>query len=122
MVDSYVEAVVVVLLGWRRNKVLKRHVSIWQWIKCGDGAPDRVDTLVRNRASLKRLLGERVDWHSEKTLREVSATLLGCRHIRNPGDAFARARPFIIRKEEGAISFDWATDSSTKLIANVLWF
>src|SRR5689334_13865317 len=55
VIDAHVKAVVIVTLSWRRYKILKWHVPIWQGIKSSNCAADGVDEEIRNCSILEWL-------------------------------------------------------------------
>src|SRR5687768_9385219 len=122
MIDARVEAVVVIPLRRRRDKVLKRHIAIWKWIKRSNRTTHGIDKERRNHTAVERLAGKRVSWNTKKTLREIA---LAFRHSRNIGDArdsLAGACAFVIGKEERAIAHDRSANRAAKLVANVFRF
>src|SRR5688572_19801568 len=122
MIDSHVETIVVVALGWRRYKVLKGHGAIGQGIKRGDCPAEWIDEEIGNCAVLKWQASKRICRYTEKTLREVAGTFLSRWYIRHSSNAFARTSSLVVSKEKCSVTFDRSTDRPAKLVADVLWF
>src|SRR5687767_16020363 len=81
-----------------------------------------MDEEIRDNAAVERHAREWICRDAENTVREVTDSLFRCRDVRDARDAFARARAFVIRKEERAIAHDWTTDRAAKLVAQVFRF
>src|SRR6185295_11511506 len=81
MIDTHVKTIVVIAQNRRRDKVLKRHVAVWQWIQVSNRTSDRVNQEIRNDAVCKRQAGEWTNRRTEKTLREVTGALERGRNV-----------------------------------------
>src|SRR6185369_3178905 len=122
VIDTRVEAVIIVAQDWRRDEVLKRNVSVWQRIERRDRTSDRVLEKVRDDAVDERRTREWIRRNSKHAVREVAHALFRSRHVGDARDAFARACAFVISEEERAIVFDRTTTRAAKLVANVFGF
>src|SRR5258706_12527336 len=120
MIQPRVEMIVVVASGRRRNKVLKRDVSIWRRIQRGDGSAYGADEQIRNRVLRKRLLRERIDRSAKETLGEVALALGKGRHVGDASDSLVHPRAFVVRKEERSVRYNGTAQRKTELVSLVL--
>src|SRR5215471_4036930 len=119
MVYSDIKMIVAIPLDRRRDEVLERHIAIRRRIECRYSTADRIDELIRNLVSWKRLLGEGIDWRCEQALRKVTVPLCHRRHIRDSSYSLPDARTLIVGEKECPILHDRPANSASKLISLV---
>ena len=122
MIESRVKAVVAITLGWRRHKILQRHIAIRQRIKDCDCASDSIDAHIRNNSARKGHAGKWVYWSAKQALGEITGSFERGRNVGDARDAFQGASAFVVAKEKGAIVFNRSAKGTAKLVAQVFGF